>query len=392
MDKVTKVLIVPSWYKTKEESNQGMFFLSQALALKEEQVHVGIVFSEVFRSVKRFSLKMIIENHFQYEKSKEDGLDVYRYHGWNIYPKYRMRRNIFWVKTTVKLIEKYIQDNGKPDIIHVHSALWGGVAALEIKKRYGIPYVITEHFSRYATDYFTTEELKYAKVAFDNSSYNMAVSNALTKVLEEKLGVKNVQVVNNLVDTEFFISNNNKENEGSTNKFRFLFVGFLTEIKNVNLLIEAFKNAFALKDNVELYILGDGASRSSLEDQSKEFSNITFLGAGSRQKVKEEMEKSDVIVLPSKFETFGVVLIEAMAMGKPVIATDSGGPKEFVNKDNGILVKANDVKELSSALMNIKLNYNNFSNKKIRKYAIENFSKYSIISKLIQIYEKVCDK
>ena len=101
------------------------------------------------------------------------------------------------------------------------------------------------------------------------------------------------------------------------------------------------------------------------------------------------LETSDCFVLASKSETFGIVYIEAMAKGLPVIATRCGGPEEFVNKDNGLLVDVGDCEALTEAMVYM-MNHKDLYNKEmIRQFCLENFSESAIADKIIEEYNKV---
>ncbi len=95
------------------------------------------------------------------------------------------------------------------------------------------------------------------------------------------------------------------------------------------------------------------------------------------------------LVLPSVKETFGSVLIEAMAAGKPVLATKCGGPDEFVIKDVGILVEKKSEEALEKGLIYIIENYEKFNSYNIRKYAVENYSYEAIGNQLIDLYNSI---
>ena len=93
--------------------------------------------------------------------------------------------------------------------------------------------------------------------------------------------------------------------------------------------------------------------------------------------------------MPSRFETFGVVFAEAMYMGKPVIASITGGPDSFVTKETGILVPVNDTKAVVEAMIKIKHNYNSYNSDYIKKFAVNTFSKSTICKQIVEEYKKI---
>jgi len=123
---------------------------------------------------------------------------------------------------------------------------------------------------------------------------------------------------------------------------RFVFSGRLIRLKGVDLLLEAFQRAKRQADRAVLEILGDGPLRVGLEAMSRKLGladSIVFQGWLSRPESAERLRAADVFVLPSLRECGGTVILEAMAMGLPVITTHWGGPAMYVDDSSGIRVE-----------------------------------------------------
>jgi glycosyltransferase involved in cell wall biosynthesis len=112
-------------------------------------------------------------------------------------------------------------------------------------------------------------------------------------------------------------------------------------------------------------------------------------GALNRTQVAEYMSKCDFFVLPSRYETFGVVYIEAMACGKPVIAVKNGGPDDFVKNFNGILIEPENVDELSKAMCDMLNNRLKYNPQVISEFINQNFSSQAITEQLEKIYTNI---
>ena len=90
--------------------------------------------------------------------------------------------------------------------------------------------------------------------------------------------------------------------------------------------------------------------------------------------------------MPSRYETFGVVYAEAIACGKPVIATKCGGPESIINEGNGLLVEVDNSDQLAESLMQMKKNYNELSQAEIRTNFLEKFSRSVVVEQISSVY------
>ena len=251
------------------------------------------------------------------------------------------------------------------DIIHGHYLFPAGWAAVKAGKSTNTKTYVTSHgsdmFELYKNKIFTRPLIK--KVLKD-ADIILAVSKALkeeiinTKIpkIEEK-----VRLHWNGVDVNKFKTTKNNENKFkkelvhefniAADKPIILFVGNIIKRKNVDLLIEAKKH-MATKAN--LVIVGDGPYLNQLKDKAeKEYyegniDNVYF--TGSRTDVEDIMPSCDLLVLPSLSESFGLVLLEALACGKPVIGSNVGGISEIITEDVGLLIDPNDSKDLANAI------------------------------------------
>lgn len=121
---------------------------------------------------------------------------------------------------------------------------------------------------------------------------------------------------------------------------RFVFLGRLVDWKGVDLLLDAAAKA-SLHCDFELHIVGEGAMRSALESQAaflKLGDRVVFRGFVPQQECPQLLAACDGLILPSLYECGGAVVLEAMAMGLPVIATKWGGPIDYLDETTGILI------------------------------------------------------
>ncbi|MBS4167835.1 glycosyltransferase [Parachlamydia sp. AcF125] len=382
------VLWLPSWYPIEENPLKGIFFQEQAKALYQEGVNVGVIYPEV-RPLRDWKWAQGLKNYFQSSFAIEDHIPTYRRHGWNLFPKMIKQQMRFWIAQADSLMKRYVAKQGLPALIHAHSVLWGGIAAQVLSKKWKIPYVVTEHFTGilkekpFSTGLEDCWSKPYIREAYRHATYVFSVGRAL-KVVIEKCAGREVQVLPNCFDADFFTL---ASQEKKRSPFRFFCLAHLTANKNYPLLLKAFQLAYQHNPHICLEIGGAGELKKGLEQMARDYkiaSAVHFLGPLSRGEVLKAMHRANAFVLPSNFETFGVVLIEALATGLPLIATRCGGPEDIVTEDVGILVPLNDSQALAEAMKNIQ--YNCYEPEVLRNSAINRFSRQVVTQKLIQFY------
>lgn len=204
-------------------------------------------------------------------------------------------------------------------------------------------------------------KLKATTVLVANQRTKQSLPNGITG--------KIVELVENGVDLTVWRSPGNRLkganrdraiNSPSFQPVRYVFLGRLVDWKAVDILLKAFKQSLA-QISGELEIIGDGEQRSNLESLARELelnkddrSLVHFTGFLPQIDCAQRLQSADVLVLPSLYECGGAVVLEAMTMGIPVIATDWGGPQDYLNSSCGILVKPNTpeqfVRDLAAAM------------------------------------------
>ncbi len=384
------ILIIPSWYPEYPDDIGGSFFREQALALARSGCRVGVI------SLAQLSLLQwpgIFKQQFGTFTQNDCGIPTYYWRGIRWVPLLRPLNRLSLTQQGMRLYKKYVDKHGKPNILHAHSLIYGGVIAHTINKKAGIPFVVTEHSSSYASNSIQLSEKAAVKKIVKNASCRLAVSESFTELLQDYFGIETGEwnCVPNLVSNLF--TDFKKENIETTGlEFTFLTVALLSKNKAIDNLICAFEHAFKNVPHVTLHIGGDGPERKRLEqlaDDSGIGDRIHFLGLLTREQVAHEMAAADAFVLPSKYETFGVVLVEALAMGKPVIATRCGGPESIVRPEDGHLVPVDDIHALSSAMRQLHRDIATYNSMEIRQACLDRFSETAVTTKLKSIYEQI---
>ena len=240
------------------------------------------------------------------------------------------------------------------DIIHGHYLFPAGAAAVEVGREYGIKTYITAHGSDMFEVYKKQPLMRSTiKKVLKGADVVLAVSNALRHEIIAT-GVKGISDKTRLSWNSVDI---NKFSDGRNDYFKreyqlydkpiVLFVGNLIKRKNVDSLLEAKKIS---STDYYLVVVGDGPLFKKLKKKVKEENIRDVIFTGSRDDVENIIPSCDVLILPSYSESFGLVLIEALACGKPVIGSDVGGITEIITKHVGLLVNPNKISSIAMAI------------------------------------------
>jgi len=254
-----------------------------------------------------------------------------------------------------------------PDLIHNHSQYSMGLQAIIVSKKMKMP--IINHYHMYlegGINHFPyifqkTPELTNIIIKKESKFFFTQCDLAITptKVMREHL--KKIGVKNKIINIPFGINLNEfkKEKKYKSTKFTLLYVGRLSKEKNLADLIRIFAK-FARNKDVILKIIGDGVEKERLEELSKTLKikeKVQFLGWVKRESLSKEYNSANMFVTLSEMETFGIVILEAMACGLPILGTNTLAIPELVtNNINGFLVnKTDEIKILD----NLNLIYEN---------------------------------
>lgn len=383
-----KILLIPSWFPSKDDAISGIFVQEQAIALsKEFDVVVLIPGMAAWRNVLNSNAtdKSV--------KVTQEGLTVYREF---VRPRIPHGPEFIDYHTFARAAEsgfkKVVKEWGTPDVIHAHVVLPAGWAALRVARRHGIPIVLTEHSGPFGMHMDTELKRRLVGETFAGVDRVIAVSPALAEqILSVRSGL-NIDVIGNSVRTDFFVPVEDTEQQNRTGT-RFLVAGRLVESKGLDHLLNAVRILLDKGfDSFELVIGGDGPDRARLEDLAKNLGvaeRCQFMGALSREQVKERMQNCDVFVLSSLHETFGVVVGEAMACGKPVISTRCGGPEFVVNEQTGVLVDVAEPKALADAMEEFILDRVSFDPQAVRDSVLDRFSPEAFVRNVAAVYEEL---
>ena len=287
-------------------------------------------------------------------------------------------------------------DRYKPEKIIAFFGIPSGIIAYWIKKRYRLPYIISLRGGDVPG--FFTEKLKYYHIItkpvirsiWKNAEHVIANSNRLYELAKHTDPKIKILVIPNGVDTEKYKPGHGIYSKKS--KTKILTVGRLNDQKGLKNLIKACYtlNQNGLNGKFSLEIIGDGPSRKILEKLTKDTclqNRVFFTGWVSRSQIADKYNAADIFVLPSLDEGMSNALLEAMATGLPVVASDVAGANLLTNEVNALIVSVNNDQMLSNALKKLILDRD--LREKIGQNGIKIARRYSW-EKVAQAYDALC--
>lgn len=371
------ILFLPSWYESEEEPRSGIFFTEQALALKNENNRVVIAIVDILNFPYKCNAKK-----FRIIEEKRHGIDIYRIKVPSLmtgrFPSVFFK---YYELFYIKLFEYIFSKGLRFDIMYAHSFWHAGYIGTILKKRYKIPLIVQEHRSMLISYEFSSKINKYLIKTVDDADAFYCVSEKLRSNIRQR-GSKNsnIAILPNMVENQFAYS------ELNNTMFSYTFVGNLIDSKRVVQLVKCFDKISQNKKDIILYIAGEGPLRTELEIYIENHTylkkKIKLLGLLSREEIRDLLKNTNVLVLPSTYETFGVVYIEALATGRPVIATKNGGANDIVNSENGILIDVDNDQQLCDAMNKIYEDYSSYDLVKISNDCIKKYSERAVIGQL----------
>lgn len=352
-----KVLIISHMYPSTFNSMAGIFVHQQVKTLKKKGVDVKVV-SPV--PIAPFPLNLISKKWARYReipyKANIQGVEIF-YPRYLEFPKGIMfDKSGFFMSMGIKSLIKKIYKDFKFDLIHSHVAVPDGYAGMILNKEFKAPHVVTIH----GQDFQNTinKNIKCKKALFNVLNHVdkiITVSNKLKNVVKHEEFYNKIEVVNNGIDKDYIDvdkihKNYIEQNRINKKLIKILSVSNLKETKGIHINLKAIAKLKEIYPNILYDIIGEGEYKTNLETLVKELcleENVSFLGKLEHKEVINSMKQYDIFSLPSYKEGFGMVYIEAMAQGLPVIGVKDEGIEDAIeNGVNGFLVERRNVAEL----------------------------------------------
>ncbi|MDM1556529.1 MULTISPECIES: glycosyltransferase [Chryseobacterium] len=374
-----KILFISSWFPNKLEPTNGNFVQRHAeavsLSCDVEILHAIGNFDQEELYVNDDKMINGIRTLIIYYKNSQNPLQNF------------LRRMRAYVKGFAKL--------NRPDLVHANVLHNNMLFAVYLKKKYKIPFVVTEHWTALQKQNLsmTSGSIKrIARYIAKHAGYILPVSYNLKDSLKQLGIITPMKVISNVVDTDVFTLSPKTE---KSDHVKFLHVSSLIPRKRPKDIINA---VYLLHQNgfqVSLEIGGDGDSASlvALVKSLSAEEYIQVFDAISYAEVAEKMQHSDYFILFSENETQGCVILESYACGKPVISTMVGGAAEFIIEGLGIGIEKDNTDQLYEVLEKIcRQEYTFKSESEIRNFSVDGYSQSSISEQFSAVYDEVLSK
>ena len=391
-NKRLKVLFLPKWYPNRYDPMPGLFVQRQAEAVS---LHCDVAVLYIHEDPQCM-------NDYEIITSIENNTHVVR-----IYYK-RFASDAGFIGNFVRLFRFFraywlgfrnLRDFS-PDLLHVHVLTRLGFIALFYKLFTRTPYVITEHWSRYFPQNDSFKGLlrkDMTRHVVHYASAVVAVSEKLKKAMIDKnLYNLDFRVIPNPVDMDKFNIADEAQEQKPLKKTIIHISCFEDKSKNISGLLKVIKQLSLKRNDFECFLVGEGPDRIEMKKLAQDLELLDkfvfFSGLKEQNGLVELIRKADFLVLSSYYETFGSVVIESLACGVPVLATDVGIVSEVLDERNGMIIPPGDKKALEAAIDLMLGKCRNYDKGQIRKSVTARFNNKIIGEQLYQLYVEILTK
>ncbi|WP_125152922.1 glycosyltransferase [Clostridium rectalis] len=393
------VLILSHMYPSTYNSISGVFVHKQVKELVSLGCNVKVVSPVPWAG---FPLNKINNKWYKYSKipSKDiiDGIEVY-YPRYLEFPKgYSFSKSGERMYKGVKNLVFQLHEKFDFNIIHSHVALPDGYCSMLLNKRLNIPHFITVHGQDFQNTINKNEASKDAVFkALKSTDEIITVSTKLKNIVKEYPFYEKISVINNGVDVNELIAEKTVS-EKDFPDIDILSVSNLINTKGIDINIKAVYKLVKKYPNLKYHIIGDGVERINLSKLVEDYGlkkNVFFLGKLEHKLAMEYMSKCKIFSLPSWKEGFGVVYVEAMVQGKPVIGVKGEGIEDVIKHgENGFLVEPKNVEDLVCVIDNLLKNKHIADDigKNAKKTVIEGFTWNHNAQNTLKLYKHIINK
>jgi glycosyltransferase involved in cell wall biosynthesis len=382
-EKKIKVLFLASWYPHDENPVEGIFIKRHAEAVSR-LCDVGVLY--IHPAAQRQETVV--------EYSREDRITTIRVYPQS--PRFSNKISLYlhFLLNMYRGMQGVRKAFGRPDIVHVNVTLPMGILAVFLEVFYGIPYIVTEHFTGFSSQTTIVSTALQLKLILKRATTICPVSARLEQSMKLFYPSDKYQVIPNVINTGIFFPKHGKKTRV---KKHLLHVSVLKkERKNISGIINALHDLVSVRNDFELHIIGEGIDRMYFEDLCTHLgmkdSVVFFHGFVSEETLAEYMRNADFFILNSTNENFAVVCAEALSSGIPVLSTICGGPEEFINEQVGILIPQGNKPELINAISYLLDNADTYDPCMLHNYIKNKFGYDTVGKQLFTLYSEIVSR
>jgi glycosyltransferase involved in cell wall biosynthesis len=349
----------------------------------------GVFSLDYIASIKRYCDVVVLmparERHSGVARWRNDDVEYITYTPW-----IRNRRD--FVQRLGRLESLYQLGSlgpsvGPVDLIHAHGPIFHGAAARRLGAALDVPVVLTVHTGPFSKLLGRPALRWLTRRTLEGVDCVCSVSDDLRHQIEAAgIKPKRMDVTYNPVDTDLF----RPSPQANCLNQRITFAGRLEEYKGGLRVLRAFATIAKRWPEWTLTIAGDGPERPAIERFLQEHASLTkrveLIGSYTKDELAMLFATSSCFVYPSRHETFGLVLAEAMSAGLPVIGPDRTAPPEFIDARSGLLVPPDDVSAIASAMEQLLARLPSYRPNDIRQAMVERFGYVVFGQRLLSIY------
>lgn len=381
------ILFLPRWYPSKLDPQLGVFIRKHAEALGD--LHkVSVIYPQANSAQKKeftkeyFSLNGV-DTFLVYYPHREKGI-------------FKGLKNAFLYYRAFQIAWKdYKQTHSAPELIHVHVLLRPLLMARIKSLGKNWPIMITEHWTGYVFGFFQKKPFLYrwlSRKLLLSAKVITVVSPALEEAMKNSgLHHPDYRLLPNVV--EVGSQEISKTKQKKDKKFLLSVADLVERNKNIKGVIDVVSKISAKRDDFEYHIIGGGEDEAFLKAAAQKAGLldrlIFFHGRQDNDYVIRYLHQCDFLIVNSNVETFSVVTAEALACGKPVIATRSGGPEFFMTEQTGLLIEAGNAIELQAAIEHMLEHFGEYEPDLMRQYVSAIFSPKAVGARLSEMYDEL---
>ncbi|MCB0760596.1 MAG: glycosyltransferase family 4 protein [Flavobacteriales bacterium] len=370
------ILFIVKWFPHPGDRQFGVFTLKHAQCVAE-RVNLGVLHLCPMRvdhpRIVREEMGNVVVHRLEFPEY------------WNVF-----RKTSRLPASIREALDQITSELGTPDLVHVHIL---GMPVLIARYHFPTtPLMISEHWTGFVNGYFARMPIwkqRWFKTSTRKAFLTTVPSEHLRDVMINELGFPGrFETLPNVIDIPEQLTSTPPE------RTQALVVADLHDHnKNISGLLRVWAD---VRPDARLTIIGDGHDREQLEALSRELElsihEVEFLGRVDNREVFTHLANASFLIVNSRFETFSMITTEALGLGLPVLATRCGGPEQFVDTENGILIPPDDPAQLREALLRMLETHRNYDRPAISRSFRTRYSSKAVGDRIMDLYNEALGK